>query len=133
MVLTEQTLADGRKYITVPQECHIKDCHNPVTHRVDGTLYPILVCDDHAENNRHHTTAWNPATTGCDTSNCNGRCNGRVSHIVHTKPGVAKWNDVQITHVIMKCSSCFDKMVLALTKPAEIVVDGVTYARKRET
>jgi len=124
MVLTEQSLADGRKYIPVPKMCQVKECNNPITAFVDGSHYRIFVCDDHVANNRQHTTPWNLGRT-CSSANCD-----KPSAYIVQPPSAAglPWaaNDSKNT----RCQACFDKLAVALTKPAEMVVDGVTYVRK---
>jgi len=123
MVLTEQTLADGRKYIPIPKVCQVKECNNPIAASVDGSCFRIIVCDDHASNNGLHTTTLGSGKT-CGAQNC-----GRPSAYIlqHLSDIGSPWS---VGNKITRCQACFDKMVVDLTKPAEIVVDGVTYVRK---
>jgi len=120
MVLTEQSLADGRKYIPVPKACQVKECNNPIAASVNGSSYRIMVCGDHASDNRSHTTQW--TFERCGSSNCGAP----TAYILQNTPGDA-WLGCS---KMVRCQPCFDKMAIALTKPTEIVVDGVTYVRK---
>jgi len=126
-VLTEQSLVNGRKYIVIPKVCQIKECHNPIAAYVDGSHFRIFVCADHAADNREHTTSWHPRRT-CEKANCD-----RPPAYILQYLSVAGSTWTGTDGKDMRCQVCFDKMVVALSKPTEIIVDGVTYARKRET